>query len=135
MPQQSPRFDEQMHHNPLLALTPLGTDPTEFQKVVDVEWKRIVTERVKLGLRAEEPVRGPPLTTACHGQTTLGNRFMTGMGGGGGRDALEGGRPATPSHCLPDGSITDSNRPQLLWQPPPIAYQTASRPALRSLPL
>ena len=61
--------------------------------------------------------------------------------GGGDRDALERGEvpppppPAQPmpSHCPPDGKcpasmtfVTDSNRPQPLWQPPPTACLTAS---------
>ena len=45
---------------------------------------------------------------------------------------LQGAQPM-PSHCLPDAEcqsqwhfVTDSNRPQALWQPPPTACLTAS---------
>ena len=59
-----------------------------------------------------------------------------GWGGGGGRDALEGGGGSPPhplqgaqpmpSYCPPDGTdVTDSNRPQPVWQPPPTTYLTA----------
>ena len=47
-----------------------------------------------------------------------------------------------PSHCVPDAKcqlrwhfVTDSNTPQLLWQPPPTAHLTASEgPSLRTHP-
>ena len=67
----------------------------------------------------------------CRGDTR--GCGAVGLGGGGGlRDELEGrpayARPLSPWQQVPASMafVTDSNRPQPLWQPPPTASLTAS---------